>query len=483
MSKQFRRSKNRWPSYADVWRWHFYAGVFCIPFVLILSITGTIYLFRPQLEAWSQREMDSLAKFDGKASYAQQVIAAQEATGGWLASLEVISEPARLAGFESATRIITEADNQRLRSFVHPATAEVLETQNEDDGFIRAAKKIHGELLLGKKGSYMVETAASWTMVMVITGIVLWTPRRMRFAGVIYPRLSRSGKVFWRDLHAVFGFWCSGLILFLIATGLPWSTFWGDYFKQIRRWTGTSVATQSWDGGHSAQGHSHKPDSPAKKPKGPSWRSAAIDPSHYQLNEIDAVANFAKSLQWLPPVEVSPPTDRTSVWKIQSTTANRPFRQSLFYDASLGQVTSAETFADKHWVDRLVGNGIALHEGQRFVGTRFGWLNQLLALFATACLMLLSCTGFVLWWRRRPKHERLSLNLHSPKRPSSSEGLVISKLRTAILLGAIGVLAVYLPLFGLTLATVLGGDFLISKTRLVRYLPFYLVTPTIEADE
>lgn len=33
-----------WPDYASVWRWHFYAGVFCIPFVIVLSITGTIYL-------------------------------------------------------------------------------------------------------------------------------------------------------------------------------------------------------------------------------------------------------------------------------------------------------------------------------------------------------------------------------------------------------------------------------------------------------
>ena len=29
-----------WPDYRAVWRWHFYASLLCIPFVIILSITG-----------------------------------------------------------------------------------------------------------------------------------------------------------------------------------------------------------------------------------------------------------------------------------------------------------------------------------------------------------------------------------------------------------------------------------------------------------
>ena len=38
-------------SYNAVWRWHFYAGVFCVPFVIWLALTGTIYLWKPQIEA------------------------------------------------------------------------------------------------------------------------------------------------------------------------------------------------------------------------------------------------------------------------------------------------------------------------------------------------------------------------------------------------------------------------------------------------
>ena len=48
----------RW--YNAVWRWHFYAGLFCIPFIIWLSLTGTIYLWRPQLEALLDRPYDHL---------------------------------------------------------------------------------------------------------------------------------------------------------------------------------------------------------------------------------------------------------------------------------------------------------------------------------------------------------------------------------------------------------------------------------------
>ena len=52
------------PSYAAVWRWHFYAGLFCIPFVLWLSLTGSIYLFRPQVEALIERRVAARAAKD-----------------------------------------------------------------------------------------------------------------------------------------------------------------------------------------------------------------------------------------------------------------------------------------------------------------------------------------------------------------------------------------------------------------------------------
>ncbi|MFZ4733696.1 MAG: PepSY domain-containing protein, partial [Pirellulales bacterium] len=50
-----------WPDYRAVWRWHFYAGLACIPFVVVLALSGAVYLFKAELEAWQERRYDSLA--------------------------------------------------------------------------------------------------------------------------------------------------------------------------------------------------------------------------------------------------------------------------------------------------------------------------------------------------------------------------------------------------------------------------------------
>jgi uncharacterized iron-regulated membrane protein len=51
---------NRIPLYRTIWRWHFYAGLFVIPFILLLSVTGAAYLFKPQLDRWQERDWRGL---------------------------------------------------------------------------------------------------------------------------------------------------------------------------------------------------------------------------------------------------------------------------------------------------------------------------------------------------------------------------------------------------------------------------------------
>ena len=36
-------------TYRALWRWHFYAGLLVAPFLLILAVTGAIYLFNDEL--------------------------------------------------------------------------------------------------------------------------------------------------------------------------------------------------------------------------------------------------------------------------------------------------------------------------------------------------------------------------------------------------------------------------------------------------
>ncbi|HBN52279.1 MAG TPA: hypothetical protein DD465_24620, partial [Thalassospira sp.] len=34
------------------WRWHFYAGLFVLPFMILLAVTGAAYLFRDEIDDW-----------------------------------------------------------------------------------------------------------------------------------------------------------------------------------------------------------------------------------------------------------------------------------------------------------------------------------------------------------------------------------------------------------------------------------------------
>ncbi len=56
------------------------------------------------------------------------------------------------------------------------------------------ARKLHGTLLAGDAGSYVVELVACWTLVMLLTGIYLWWPQRWQIGGVVAPRLKASGQ-------------------------------------------------------------------------------------------------------------------------------------------------------------------------------------------------------------------------------------------------------------------------------------------------
>jgi uncharacterized iron-regulated membrane protein len=205
--------------YRAVWRWHFYAGLFCIPFVAVLSITGSIYLFKPQIEAALDRPYDHLQLNAPAAGADLQVRAALAAVpGGQLAAYEL-----PVHADDAARVLVRDATGDTQRVYVHPQTLQVSAIVPERSRPMQVIKKIHGELFMGDVGSIVVELAASWAIVMIVTGLYLWWPRQssagsIRFAGILYPRLGAGGRMFWRDLHAVTGVWVSLLALFLLVS-------------------------------------------------------------------------------------------------------------------------------------------------------------------------------------------------------------------------------------------------------------------------
>lgn len=421
----------RW--YRAVWRWHFYAGLFCVPFVLWLSLTGGLYLFKPQIESALYAPYRNVA--GSGPALAPETIAARAVAAVPGAVLHKYVLPESLA---DAVQVLVGKGSRDVRVWVHPQTGAVLYKVPEEDRLMRVVFRLHGELLAGNTGSALVETAACWTLVMLLTGLFLWWPRGgARIAGVLYPRLRRGRALFWRDIHAVTGIWVSLGALFLIASGLPWANAWGQWLGEVRAVTDTTGGPQDWSAGSHAESAMRAHDDAGMRAMlsehaehhGMAMMHMAPAPA-----ALDAVVGTAETLAFAAPVEVSPPTAPGAPWQVRSQAENRPRRDSAEIAAD-GRLIGIQRFTDRHWIDRAVGYGVAIHEG-----AWAGLANQLLNLAVLIGLVLLCISSVVLWWRRRPGGTLGAPTSLAPLRHSWA--LVV----------LVVMLALAMPMFGLSLA-------------------------------
>jgi uncharacterized iron-regulated membrane protein len=415
----------RW--YNAVWRWHFYAGMLCIPFVIWLALTGTLYLWKPQIEALIDRPYAHVAtKVGPRADAASIATAAVAAMPGSTFKQYQLPDTT-----DQAVQLLVDTGSGDVRVYVHPQTRAILKTVAEEDRLMRLVFRLHGELLIGDSGSWIVETAACWAIVMILTGLYLWWPRGATgLAGVLWPRLRRGGRAFWRDIHAVTGIWVSFLALLLILTGLPWANGWGSYLKEVRAITGAVDGPQDWTTGGTHEGHG--------------GHHMAMPRALTDLVALDRIVPNIAPLGLASPVLIAPPSAPDGLWTARSDAADRPLRVTLKVDGASGTILSSKDFADRHWIDRAVGYGIAAHEG-----ALFGLANQILGTLTAAGLVLLATSGAILWWRRRPVG---LLGAPIPLgRPRFGPLLIVG----------IALLAILFPMFGLTLVAILFAEWLV----------------------
>ena len=405
-------------TYRALWRWHFHAGLFCIPFVLVLALTGSIYLFKPQIDALADRAVDSLPITGARATGEAHIAAAIASLPG---SKLFVYEVPREA--DDAVRVHLYAPDGTGRIvYVHPETLAVLKTVPHTARLTEFVRTLHGELLAGRTGSLLVELAACWALIMIVTGLYLWWPRETRgLAGALYPRLHSGSRVFWRDLHSVAGIWISALALFLLITALPWTTVWGAGFTELRK-LGAPALQQDWSTNRADEHAQHLRDMRA---------SGAPLTTPVMLDDIVRRVN---ALHLDPPVRIYLPSEQQPHWRVRSETQNRPRVREIEFDAH-GSLLRDDGFAQKPLLDRIVGVGIAAHEGQLF-----GPANQALGLLTALGLVTMSVSAIVMWWRRRPDGK---LGVPAPR---------VTGFRIGPALGAaIAALAVLLPVFGASL--------------------------------
>lgn len=436
-------------AYRLLWRWHFYAGLGCLPFVLWLSATGMIYLFKPQLEPLLEQRYAQVA--ESRPSLPPSILVAK-AIGAVPGS--VLNAYQLTQGPHDAVQILVGRGKDLHRVYLDPGSGRVLHEVRENDRFMRVIFYLHGELMLGENGSLLVELAASWTILSLLTGLYLWWPRGGRMAGVLYPRLRQGTRIALRDLHAVTAMWISVLALFLLVSGLPWSKSWGGMLAQLRQWQVDTPLRQDWTISSAAEQAKWQAmnSAPASRPASamdsmPGMEMPASDAANASKTPADAQADY-QALDRLPPlvaalrlpapVTVSPPSRLDAHWSAHAQPQDRSRRVDLDLDGDRAHVLSRIDFAQRPWLDRIIGYGVAIHEGQLFPP-----LNQILGVLTALGLQAMTISAIWSWWRRRPSG--------SLGAPPPAPGLRYP----LALVGALILLGVLLPLLGLSMLAIL----------------------------
>lgn len=381
----------RVPLYRTIWRWHFYAGLFVIPFILILSVTGAAYLFKPELDRWEERSWRGLPTAGAVDADAQVAAALADFPGASFHYYRIPEAPG------DAAIVHLGLTNGTMRDVAVSPQGRVIGSLDPDRRISAWLSRIHGSLLIGRAGGLLVELAASWAIVMILTGLYLWWPRGRGAAGVIWPRLSLGLRTALRDLHAVTGFWVSGLALVLLFTALPWTDVWASGFRAVRSEMGWVMGVQDWKGAAADEHAAHDHGAMAMADHMAHAAAPAVP-----LANIVAVARAehmpAPAIVQPPgaPNLFGPPNGET--WTLTTQTQNRPQVRKISYDPVTGAEVARSGFADKHVIDRVVNIGIAWHEGQLF-----GRINQMIGVATALALFMLAITGFLMWRRRKPK--------------------------------------------------------------------------------
>ncbi|MBD1371863.1 PepSY domain-containing protein [Hazenella sp. IB182357] len=426
--------------YQQVWRWHFFAGILFSPILIILAVTGSIYLFKPQIENVMYQEYRNVEHTGEPISASLQL---EKVRAAYPEGEVVRYIPASTA--EEAAQAQMMLGEEFFTVFINPYDGTILGKIASSDNWLDTVAVIHGELMAGTIGDAIVELSASWAVILLATGLFLWWPRNKKeIGGTFFPRLRQKNRIFWKDIHAVSAFWFSSLIMLLILTGLPWSGVWGDLIQKVAVATNSGYPDELWG---------EKPESttPSKEVADVPWAAETLPvPASKETNggalTIDQIIQFAEEQSYTRDYRIDLPEGETGVYTL-SVRPDRPEGEAtLHIDQYSGQVLTKLTFDDYGKTAQLISIGIALHEGRYF-----GIWNQILGLFICLALIGIVISGWIMWWKRKPKGK-----LGSPQR-IEQYGNSKSFLIFMVILG------ILLPLAGLSIIVVYLLDWLIIK--------------------
>jgi uncharacterized iron-regulated membrane protein len=422
--------------YRRVWRWHFYAGLICLPVLALMAITGALYLYKDAIESrvyaqWRFVDPPSTTGLDPE-TLVRRALTVQP---GEAVRFIAPATPDRSA------EVGVRTDAGVVAVFLDPGNGRVLGQLRDDRRLMDVVKRLHSLVIAGPAANYAVEIVAGWAIVLVVSGVFLWWPRG-RSGGVYTVRGRPSQRTWWRDLHAVTGAVAAVTIVFLAVTGMPWSAYWGKQFGRLTNDWGVGLPKHLWGKPASTPPLSALGDAPWTLTQAPLPESTPATQA-FGLNQ--ALRRFdAMGLPAGTPVSL--PTGPKGVYTAMSMPDDVMQQRVVHLDRYAGHVLADVGYRDYGVAGRAVEWGIQLHTGRQF-----GWLNQLVMLTGCLAIVGLAVSAVVMWWKRRPRGR-----LAAPPRRSGDRAAK-GALVTAAALG------VFYPLLGASMVAALVIDILVPR--------------------
>ncbi len=389
-----------------VWRWHFIAGIISLPFVLVLSVTGAIYLFH------SDVQNEVVAKI-------QTIKAAEKAPISYQKQWEIAKkymkkEPDAVllnSDDEDATPFISGRFSHKNTLFINKYTGKVTGTFSPKDTWMHSIRKLHGELLGGSIGTKIVELIASWMVVLILSGLYIWGPFTQGIKGLFTIRLKEGKRVFYRDLHAFLGFWMSILLLLVLAGGFPWTDVFGANFKTVQQLTNTGYP-KTWNG------------------------RGLFSKQNGEALVLEEMVRIAKNQKLKGEVTIGLPKNSKSTFSVSNKTFPLADQKMLHFDQYSGDLIKAHNWSDVGFLMQGRMWLMAFHQGQ------FNGWNWWLMFFTAVALTLMSLAGLLSYWYRKPQKKWGIPN--APKHFSVGYGIVLLVLTLGLIF----------PLFGASLVII-----------------------------
>ena len=434
-----------------IWRWHFFAGIFAAPVLLVAAITGCLYAFRAEVEPIVYRERLVVTPAPTAATYDQQLVAAtgvvepgMELQFASIPSIEasLLSPDAQISldpvthnpGTRRATAFWFRDPVSERQQIVNtnPYTGQVTGTYFRDREFFSVVLKIHRTLFAGTLGRFLMELATCWGIVLIVTGVYLWWPKRVsKVRGVLVPRLRGKAYAVLRDLHVVPAVYLCGFLCLIMATGLFFTNIWGQGFRAA------TFATGGF------------PDSFVSPPKSQLPRDTSVQPLslHQAINKVRS-NGFA-----MDELSVSMPHEPHEPITISARAATGPSLTGMMWlDQYSGEILDYSHHANVPNMTKAMLYALPIHQG-----SIFGLPTKILAFVCAIMLVFSTISGVWMWWQRRPKGR-----LGTPRR---YQDVRLPKGIIAMIL----LLAALMPLVAATLVLALIADLIvvrIAKPRL-----------------